>query len=76
LNDDEKEVDHTDWYEAKLIIFREFLNGIETWMDEDPKYAIENVLEGPNDSVSQATDKSCCHFYKSFCYTFLIHSVC
>lgn len=29
---DEKEADHSDWYEPKLIRFREFLSEITSWM--------------------------------------------
>lgn len=60
LDDDEKEADRVDWYELKLIIFREFLNGIEAWTGENPN-GKSDVLEGavgPMDSVSQATNKS------------------
>lgn len=47
-------------YEPKLIIFREFLIGTETWMGENPIKTDEGVQEGavePNDSVSQASDE-------------------
>lgn len=59
LNDDDEEADHVDWYEPKLILFWEFLNGIEAWMGENPN-GKSDVLEGavgPMDSVSQATNK-------------------
>lgn len=60
LDDDEKEAVHVDWYEPKVILFREFLNGIESWMGENPngKSDVLDGAVGPMDSVSQATDKS------------------
>lgn len=36
LNDDEKETDHSDWYEPKLIGFEEFLHEIDTWINANP----------------------------------------
>ena len=69
LNEDERESDHTDWYEPKLISCREFIDDIETWLKQDASQdaannvsAVENVSHAasrksydvePHDSVSQ-----------------------
>ncbi len=56
---DEKELDHSDWYEPKLIRFREFLSEITSWMsvsdDEKQEENYEGLGDavGPDDSVSQ-----------------------
>ncbi len=56
---DEKEADHSDWYEPKLIRFREFLSEITSWMsvsdDEKQEENYEGLGDavGPDDSVSQ-----------------------
>lgn len=36
MNDDEKETYHDNWYEPKLISFKEFLDEIKMWMNGDP----------------------------------------
>ena len=33
-SEEEKEADNTDWFEPKLVHFRDFINGINKWMDE------------------------------------------
>lgn len=56
---DEKEAHHSDWYETKLICFREFLSGIKGWMGVSDNKKEEDNYEGlgdaigPDDSVSQ-----------------------
>lgn len=47
LNDDEKEADHTDWYEPKLINFRAFL-------DQNPRQSQMIKFETKESSMSSA----------------------
>lgn len=73
LNDDEKETDHGDWYEPKLISFKEFLDEIEVWMNGNPDAQKSEVCSAfdveskaashdrdvePDDSVSQTAQKT------------------
>ncbi|MED6234478.1 hypothetical protein ATANTOWER_031126, partial [Ataeniobius toweri] len=72
LSNEEKEIDHGDWYEPKLISFKEFLDEIETWMNADPDVQtgglnsasdVANVASydhdiGPDDSVLQTAHQT------------------
>lgn len=55
LPEEEREADHSDWYEPKLIRFKEFLWDVDVWLRGD-EAAIKQSLQdqvGPQDSVSQ-----------------------
>ena len=53
-NEEERESDHNDWYEPKLMRMKEFIEQMDTWMESDEDNTEElNASVHPHDSVSQ-----------------------
>ena len=49
-SEEEKEADNTDWFEPKLGLFKEFINGINKWMDKvETTEEVEDEEENNND---------------------------
>lgn len=71
LSEDEREADHTDWYEPKLIHFRAFIEQTQAWMtggDEVPDDlqtedsisqvgSLNNGADGPAKTSAKAPSK-------------------
>lgn len=55
-NEDEREADHTDWYEPKLLAVKDFIERIKVWMGDGGEEAADVVH--PEDSVSQIGDSA------------------
>lgn len=47
LNKDERETDHSDWYEPKLISFKEFLDEIKVWLKDEGDDQNTGLNPGP-----------------------------
>lgn len=61
LSDEEKEHDHSEWYEPKLAHYNEFYSGVEFWLhadavDEQPVQAADVIT--PHDNVSQNAEQA------------------
>lgn len=59
VDEDEREADHNDWYEPKLLHMKEFIEQTETWLKnievggEEQRREDLNATVQPQDSVSQ-----------------------
>lgn len=56
LNEGERETDHSDWYEPKWIGFKEFLDEMEAWMNEDGSAENAELNPVPNVELNAVHD--------------------